>query len=150
MLSSRKVKQRWLLILHHASSVTSRAGVVDKLAAEGSPAVVTTTASFKAPSAMLSKLRQRYLSCASAKQHVMTFGALDSFALYVDLMGKSVIISPAHCRRRLLIPGRCMAFAAARSPYLLASLNLIGSLMANIAFAMLGERGPRSRDCVAA
>jgi hypothetical protein len=130
--------------------MAASAGVADQLAAKSSPAVVTTTAPLKARSAMLSKLRHGYLSRGFAGQHLMTFAATDSFALRVDLVGESVIVSLAHRRRRFLVSRSRVTFAAVCPAHLLAGLNLIGSLMANVAFAVRRERGPRSRDCVTA
>ena len=124
------------------------AGVIDDLAAERSPAVMTPAAALIARPSMLSERRQRHLNSRFA-QHLMTFRATDPFAPGVDLMRESIIISTAHYGRPLLTPRSRMALAATRPAHRLARLHLLRRFMTNVTFAVRGESGPRSRERVA-
>lgn len=110
---------------------------------------MTGTASLKAHSAMLLKLRQRHLCCALAK-NLMAFATADPCALRMDLVGESIIVSLAHCRWRLLVSRSRVTFSAARPSDFFAGFHLFWSLVADVALAVRREGGPRARDGVAA
>ena len=119
------------------------------LAAERASSVVASAATLEAGSEMLFESRKRYLnSRCAARKHAMTFRAIDSFTLRVDLMIESEPVSSAHHRRRRLVARSRVTFAAACSTYSLARFHLLRRFMTDVTFLVSGKSGSRARNRV--